>query len=109
MSSFVAIYLNNPTNYEVLYFKRNGKFIDLRSKDYLRIGTSTDLKNAPFRKSMTLSEVRFYLDNLKYLFRKDTHPCTTMEIMSGIYPSVIITPGEFTDTVIDSIMHSLEL
>jgi hypothetical protein len=101
--------MNYDINYEVLYFVRNGKLVELRSKDYIKNGTNVDLNTLPVRKTMTFSEVRFYLDNLKYLLRKDTCPCKSMEFMLGIYPSIVITSEEFTDTVIDSILHSLDV
>jgi superfamily II DNA or RNA helicase len=109
MTPYVAIYLNNEKTYEVLYFDRNGKVVELRTKDYIKNGVNVDVKALPVKKTMTFSELRFYLDNLKYLLRKDTKPCKTMQVMSGIYPSVIITPDEFSDTTIDAVMHSLDV
>lgn len=107
-SSYTAIYLENENGFEVLYFERKGKVVELRSKHDLVKGAKLNVWDAPLRKTMTFGEVRFYLDNLKYLIRKDMYPCKQIEIMCGIYPSVIIKPEEFTDTTIDAIMHSLD-
>ena len=107
-NAYTAIYLENDHGFEVLFFERKGKVVELKSKHDLPKGAKVNVKDAPLRKTMTFGEVRFYLDNLKYLIRKDTHPCKQIEIMSGIYPSVIITPEEFTDTTIDAILHSLD-
>ncbi len=105
---YALLYLNNSTSYDMIYITEYQGGYSIRMKTEIPTDEKIPCKELKETKNMSMNELKEYLQCMKYMIRKDKYPCQTIEFMSPIFPTVKMNVEEFSDTVINAILLSLQ-
>ena len=107
-TKYALIYLNSFDSYDMFYISEGKGGYSVHARFEIPKEEKVKYTDLPHKKTFNKSDLKGYLQSLKYMIRKDKYPCQTVEIMSSIFPTVKIDTEEFSDTVLDAILLALE-
>ncbi len=107
-TKYALIYLNSFDTYDMFYISEGKGGYLVHSRFEIPNEEKLKYTDLPHKKTFSKSDLKEYLQSLKYMIRKDKYPCETVEIMSSIFPTVKMEVDEFSDTVLDAILLALD-